>query len=282
MTNTKCKFGAKAFVSIILTVVFLICVFSPFALVSAAAADENTEDVNLFVGHSDGTIDIHEATRLTSPSSDAPSLTVLVHGQGGRASHWSNNNAGTFTYDSSSLIESLRFTAQDADVYLADVKGIYEEPETLDEMIPSDDFYLIRIMPNDYTIDQKDYVTKLSDVSKHTIVVFESSIPYSYHQDVYKELHNVIDKLSYDILYLTGKIPKVNLISHSRGGITSMMYAAGYRVGSKTDLIKYEEKGEGENKYLEEIEQPKTYISGDIKDDHPFNVSDEEIIYGEQ
>ena len=33
MTNTKCKFGAKAFVSIILTVVFLICVFSPFALV---------------------------------------------------------------------------------------------------------------------------------------------------------------------------------------------------------------------------------------------------------
>ncbi|MBR2376505.1 MAG: InlB B-repeat-containing protein [Clostridia bacterium] len=272
MTNTKCKFGAKAFVLIILTVVFLVCVFSPFALVSAAATDENTEDANLFVGHSDGSIDIHEATRLTSPSSDAPSLTVLVHGQGGRASHWSNNGAGAFTYDSSSLIESLRFTAQDAEVYLADVKGNYENPEKLDEMIPSDDFYLIRIMPNDYTIDQKDYVTKLSDVSKHIIVVFESSIPYSYHQDVYNELHNVIDRISYDILYLTGKIPKVNLISHSRGGIISMMYATGYRSYSKTAQVKYVEDVNGN--LIED--ESYTYIpnGGDIIYDHPFNVSE--------
>ena len=106
--------------------------------------------------------------------------------------------------------------------------------------------------------------TRLTDVSKHIIVVFESSISDSYHRDVYEELHNVIDKLSYDILHLTGKIPKVNLISHSRGGITSMMYTTGYREGSKTDLIKYEERGEGENKYLVEVEQPETYISNII------------------
>lgn len=274
MTNTKCKFGVKAFISVILTVVLLACVLSPFTLVSVAATEEKTEDDNLFIGHSDGTIDIHEATRLTSPSLDAPSLTVLVHGQGGRAYHWSNDNNKVFTYDSSSLIESLRFIAQDADVYWADVKEVYEEQRTLEEKIPSEDFYLIRLTQKDYKADQNDYVTKLSDVSKHIIVVFESSIPDSYHQDVYKELHNVIDKLSYDILYLTGKIPKVNLISHSRGGITSMMYATGYRENSKTALIKYEEKGEGENKYLVEIDQPENYVSGDIKNDHPFNVSE--------
>ena len=116
MTNTKCKFIVKVFISIILSVVFLVCVFSPFALVSVVAADENTEDVNLFIGYSDGTIDIHEATRLTSPSSDAPSFTVLVHGQGGDASDWSNDANYEFAYDSNSLIETLRSIAPNSEV----------------------------------------------------------------------------------------------------------------------------------------------------------------------
>ncbi len=107
MTNTKCKFVVKVFISIILSVVLLVCVFSPFALVSVVAADENTEDVNLFIGHSDGTIDIHEATRLTSPSSDAPSLTVLVHGQGGSANNFSNDGNSNFVYDKDSLLDVL-------------------------------------------------------------------------------------------------------------------------------------------------------------------------------
>ncbi|MBO5215400.1 MAG: leucine-rich repeat protein, partial [Clostridia bacterium] len=274
MTKIKCKFGVKAFVSTVLIVVLFSFVLSPVTLVNVASAVETEEDANLFVGYSDDAIDIHEATRLSSPSLDAPSLTVLVHGQGGKAYNWSNNNNEIFTYDSSSLIESLRFIAQNADVYLAKVKAI-----TLDEWIPSEDFYLIRLTQNDYNTDQNDYVTKLTDVSKHIIVVFESSIPYSYHRDVYEELHNVIDKLSYDILHLTGKIPKVNLISHSRGGITSMMYATGYREDGKLAHVQYQYSQTHIDGYIDigdnYYEIPAEYNqNSDIINDHPYNVAE--------
>ena len=59
------------------------------------------------------------------PVTEAPMLTVLTHGLGGSASHWSNNygNAqGTpfgFAYDSTSLIEQLREKSGDAVVYWA-------------------------------------------------------------------------------------------------------------------------------------------------------------------
>ena len=90
-------------------------------------------------------------------------------------------------------------------------------------------FYLNK---NNYATDNsnaqtQEFVTKLTDAGKHIIILFESAVPDSYHRDVYRELHTVIDRISYDILCLTGRIPTVNLISHSRGGLTSMMYAAG-------------------------------------------------------
>ena len=126
-------------------------------------------------------------------------MTVLVHGQGGNASHWSNDGNKNFVYDSTSLIESLRVLYPNSDVFLAD-------------MITSTKFNLMKLNRGDYDETKREKVKQLSDVSKHIIVVFDSKDADSYHRNVYQELHTVIDRLSYDILYLTGKIPTINLI----------------------------------------------------------------------
>jgi len=301
MNLIKTKFNIRSFVAAILMIAFIACMIVPFTTVIASANNEENQNSsenenqsdNSFKGYADDTINIHEVTRLVSSSYDAPSLTVLVHGQGGGAYNWSNNLDNgliddptlsyeeklrkSFSYDMESLIEELRALASSADVFLADVQQSTSEAQTDTDTLnytPSLKFHLIRISSNDYNADDGDYITELSDVSKHIIVVFQSSIPDAYHRDVYEELHNVIDMLSYDILYLTGKIPKVNLISHSRGGITSMMYATGYRENSKTSLIEYEEViKDGDILAGEEINQPETYDPGNIIHDHPFNVA---------
>lgn len=85
-------------------------------------------------------------------STEQPMITILTHGYGGAAFHWSNNyeyisesdiEAGTydtdFIYDSDSLIERLRMSSN-ADVYFADMQG-------------ESGFYLYKI---DYTKTIKD------------------------------------------------------------------------------------------------------------------------------
>jgi len=278
-----------------------IAMFAPiFNNVNFVYALNSTDTGNIayFEGYSPNKCNeaIHHATRLANPSEDAPSMTILVHGQEGNASHWSNDGSGNFFYDETSIIEVLRGNGDFAEVYWArmakDSNGdekddAFFEVNTDDEKgyyFPyiSDRFFLTKMHIDNYAIDgtmpeAQEFVTKITDISKHIIVVFESSVPSSYHRDVYHELHIVIDRLSYDILYLTGKIPKVNLISHSRGGLISMMYASGYRQNGKLAKVKYSETYEsgyidiGDGMY----EKPATYNQNSyIINDHPYNVAE--------
>ena len=121
---------------------------------------------------------------------------------------------------------------------------------------------------------------KIDDITKHMFILFESSQSCEYHKSVYEELHMVIDKISYDILVLTGKIPTVNLISHSRGGITSIMYASGLRKNGKIANVNYKKGDElnnddgdyiniGDGIYEKVIDYNE---KSEIINDHPFNV----------
>ena len=56
------------------------------------------------------------------------------------------------------------------------------------------------IIDNQYV---KSKISKIDDVTKHTIIVFESVNETDHHRNVYKELHQIVDLVSYDILYLT-------------------------------------------------------------------------------
>lgn len=124
MTTTKHRISSKIFVASIVAVIILSLLISPIMAITVNAAtssDAPYSDEFKGYGKEKTNEEIHSLTRLTSPSEDAPSMTVLVHGQGGNASHWSNDENENFVYDSTSLIESLRVLYPNSDVYLADM-----------------------------------------------------------------------------------------------------------------------------------------------------------------
>ncbi len=127
-------------------------------------ANSNTEENDFFVG-SDNNLDIyelHEKTRIPSYNSDNPSLTFLVHGQGGNASHWSNDEDYNFSYDSDSLIEILRAKAASCNVYLA-------------KMFTSLQFQLIKLEYENYNLNSntQEFITKIEDISKYNEILVE-------------------------------------------------------------------------------------------------------------
>ena len=179
----------------------------------------------------------------------APQITVLTAGLGGTAAHWSNAypltkpnangvNDTYFAYDEDSLIHQLYLKANgNANVYLA--KMDYENYImylTLYDLININDFVTVdsvtkskdEIM-SDYTAscDYLTEITQINDVSKHIIIVFEPSNPEASNDSVYYEFNYMLSNVVYDVSLHNpnNALPKVNLIGHSRGGLTNMQYA---------------------------------------------------------
>ncbi len=178
----------------------------------------------------------------------SPLLTVLVHGYGSNASIWSNNfeflsdnEVGdesidvNFTYDPNSLIERLR-KISNANVYYGTMTSInefelYRITDLSDNYSDVKEFYeengyiTTELLNSIDYIQNGEVVKQISDISKHSIVIFESNGPWDSNKDEYDRLNTMIDKIVYDIKILNqNKLPKINLISHSRGGLTVMQY----------------------------------------------------------
>ncbi len=158
-------------------------------------------------------------------SDKKPLITVLTHGLGGDASHWSNNG-GDFAPDSSSIISKLnaqykRETGNDANIYWAKVTdGVNLK------------FNLIPLTQNNVLNGVYDAegstIRQITDISKHIIIVFEATETASEgdNKTVYEQFNYVLSKIIYDVKWLNNKVlPKINLIGHSRGGITNLQYA---------------------------------------------------------
>lgn len=228
--------------------IMLLLVMSPFALMSSKVHEASSftslsysvgqnEFNGDFVGYSNSLDfdEIHEVTRIPSLNSgevDEPSLTFLVHGLDGNASHWSNKSKTIYInekesenfeleYDYNSLVSKLKNHSFHANVYHAISKT---NSSTINNKKYG--FTLKQLIGSDYKPSST--LREFNNVSKHSIILFESSNPNSSHKNVYEELHTIVDAISYDVFFQTGRIPRVNLIGHSRGGITSMMYATGY------------------------------------------------------
>lgn len=145
--------------------------------------------------------------------SSTPGITVLTHGLGSRASHWSNTLASgdsELAYNKASLItkisEQLNYNV---DIYLADCQN-----KTV--------FTLTKY---NWNFTSKAEVERINDASKHIILLFQSGDPSNSNDYVYEEFENVVDTVSLQYKSLTGVLPRLNLVGHSRGGLTNIMYA---------------------------------------------------------
>ena len=153
-----------------------------------------------------------------------PAMTILVHGLGGDASHWSNNGDGKFSFDERSLIEKLR-DQNGANVFWA--KMFNDNTHFY--------FYIIDKLNQleKYETSSLTSVSQLtsSHINKHMIIVFEASYDASHgsHYAMYDEFEKMTLAVAHDYGYITGGIyPRINLIGHSRGGLTNMEFANHY------------------------------------------------------
>ena len=223
----------KRIIRYIIASVLLIAI-SIFSSVSVFANDENFSVDSTRLYNETNTYNYDENYEANSARYDMshlngsivdetkPLMTVFTHGLGGDASHWSNIK-GSFAYTKDSLISRLSRLVP-SNVYWVvfsseNTFNIYDITSQIDEGNRTG---------NEFVIAKKNEIKKITDISKHSIVVFESlkEVAESFNDRVYTEFNYSISKIVYDIkLQNNGKLPRMNLIGHSRGGITNMQYA---------------------------------------------------------
>jgi len=151
-----------------------------------------------------------------------PQITVLTHGLGGGAYNFSNdgNTKGpSFAEDKDSIVSKLNIQAGEAQTYWA-------------RMDSKSSFYFISINEQTGSASyntSSNQVESITDISKHIIIIFDSSDSDASHEYVYNEFRYMLDKIVYDVWHLNGGLfPRINFIGHSRGGITNLQYALEY------------------------------------------------------
>ena len=191
--------------------------------------DENgiNEDINDYTTYNnDYRYDFSKPTNIPVNTGNA-NITVLTHGLNGTASHWSNDGNGNFAYDENSIINRLYNLYNEVNVYLLKFKEI-------------NNFELIDLTTQiNSNLDNTNFDTKgnevnsIVDISKHIIIIFEAyeyneekNVDLSSNDDIYSQFNYGISNIVYQYKQLNnGVLPRINLIGHSRGGITNMQYA---------------------------------------------------------
>lgn len=166
---------------------------------------------------------IHTATLAASVSGDSPAITIFTHGLGGSAGDWSNDNVYVgarapkpFVKDPESIIEKMRATSNNG-IQLFRAK-----------IIDEDSFDLYPDYKLDYNIKtnpQDDRISQIADFSVHTVIVLDFDTTWTSMEKLYNRLHNVIDRISYNYYSVTERLPCINLVGHSMGGLVNMQYA---------------------------------------------------------
>lgn len=151
---------------------------------------------------------------------DYAQVTVLTPGLCSQAFVWSNtlgNSARAsyrFAYDEASLISKIvAGTDNQTNVYWARMTGY-------------NSFDLFDITNQRGVYNTNNPVSAVTDTTKHVLLVFDPYMPNNSNDNVYYQLNYMLSRVLYDLKTLkNGVLPKVNLIGHSRGGITNLQYA---------------------------------------------------------
>jgi len=142
-----------------------------------------------------------------------PQITVLTHGLGGSAYNWSNDGARVFARCDESLFRKI---CENAKIYWARMHNDRRN------------FYLIDITEQTGQYDYRnDRVTQIDSTSRHIVIVFQAHNPLGSNDDVYCQFNFMLSRIIYDVARQNpgNALPKVNLIGHSRGGLTNLRFA---------------------------------------------------------
>ena len=208
--------------------------------------------------------------RVEKPVMSYAQITVLNHGLASSASTWSgvyneDKSSLQFMYDADSLISKLSEGYGGANIYWA--RGMSTKSNF--------NLYEITEQRGVYQATSTYLVNQITDISQHIIIVYQSSESNASNNNAYYEFNCMLSKIIKDVKMLNGGIlPKVNLIGHSRGGITNLQYALDHPdlvenlisvgtpyFGSTTANLFGEAVMHGENDGLTDVVNPSVYNS---------------------
>ena len=148
-----------------------------------------------------------------------PMVTFVTHGYIGEAPDWSNDGSGNFAWTPDSIFETLGQIA-DKNLYLATFEA------TCDAGVANYDFILYHLDNHNYSLETATEKKHITDISKHSVVVFEADLSDQKNDFIYAQFNYLVSKVLYDLKGLNAnKVPRINLIGHSRGGLTNLQYA---------------------------------------------------------
>lgn len=159
------------------------------------------------------TYDLSNKRTDVKVSTAAPQVTFITHGLGGNASHWSNGGTDSLAKAEGSIVELLK-EATECNVYLADFRG-------------DNNTFNLQLLKSDCTIDKYMPNNKIVDNTKHTVVLFQAYQPSASNDFVYAQFDYMASTIITNLreLDVNHELPRVNLIGHSRGGLTNLQYA---------------------------------------------------------
>lgn len=159
-----------------------------------------------------------------------PSVTVFTHGYRSSASDWLNNAAASdfsLQYNSNSMVNSIVELngLENTVLLIADMDG-YESFELRQYVLIKQNGKIIK------SEEVKNYNVRKQSFGKQYIIIFESyqnddKPSNNSNNNLYYQFNYMLSHVLYDLKQIdpAHRIPKVNLIGHSRGGLTNLQYA---------------------------------------------------------
>lgn len=252
----------KKIISLILTVVVVFCLFIGITSISVVAKADtgffvkdlfeatNTYDLDGNITKIDDYSVYHDQMGYDNPqysfeydfsaknantTTTVPYVTVFTHGYYSKASDWCNNAENlpdgasfdelNFEYSVFSMVHQVATEVYTNNAVV--VRAIMEKnsQENSDYKITIEQEYCDN--PNFLKPDSELTMENINEIGNyHLIVIFDGYKTDGSNDNIYYQLNYMLSSILYKLKdNYNGRIPKVNLIGHSRGGITNMQYA---------------------------------------------------------
>ena len=174
------------------------------------------------------------SSKNNNQTTSFPYVTVFTHGYNSRAKDWCNN-AESLTEDNT--WKDLKFLYTTSSMVYKVTANVFSNNAviiraTVDEESNTKPYFNLLLEKVELGVAEdalpKINIEEICSVvaNKHLVVIFEGHNPSSSNVNMYYQFNYMLSSILYKLKgNYGGKIPKVNLVGHSRGGLTNLQYA---------------------------------------------------------